>query len=137
MKRGRKSQADLTVVRLETNSRRPEQPGELTPAQAAVWRDCVRSLPADWFPAETHPLLIQYCRHTVTALRVSQLIQQAEQADDFDVIEYGRLLKMQDRETGALCTVATKLRLSQQASWTAKTAGTARKNERGGRKPWE
>ena len=138
MKRGRKSTADLSVVRGNFDNPRPMPPGELTKAQASIWRDTVKAMPATWFGIETHPLLIQYCRHTIAAKHVSRLINQAENdPDGLDLSSYDRLLKMQDRETGAINSTATKMRLSQQSSWTAKTSGTAKGNEHGGPKPWE
>jgi hypothetical protein len=52
----------------------------LTDEQATEWWAVVNRLPADWFPRETHALLIQYCRHVVSARRVAQLLTQAESA---------------------------------------------------------
>ena len=56
-------------------------------------------MPATWLGVETHPLLIQFCRHAVASKRIAQLIAQAENGtDEFDLGDYDRLLKMQDRE---------------------------------------
>jgi hypothetical protein len=47
-------------------------------AQAAVWRQTVDGLEADWFRPETLPLLQQYCRHVVAsnilAARIDELL---------------------------------------------------------------
>jgi hypothetical protein len=78
--RGRKSAASLTVIGssgIET-VQRPEPPAELSEEQAAEWQAMVNRLSADWFPRETWPLLVQYCRHVVSARRVAQLIARAE-----------------------------------------------------------
>jgi hypothetical protein len=122
--RGRKSAASLTVISssdVET-LRRPDPPEELTEEQAAEWRAVVNRLPADWFPQETHQLLVQYCRHVVCARRVAQLIEQAEAADELDIVDYARLLRMQEMEGRAMSSLATRMRLTQQATIRAELA---------------
>jgi hypothetical protein len=60
--RGRPSRADLAVVafRTEPEAWRPDPPAELTHDQAAVWRDIVASLPADWVSRGNAPLMAGY-----------------------------------------------------------------------------
>lgn len=131
--RGRKSAAELaTVPNVVEVVPRPVAPDILTDEQAEEW-DCVVSrMPADWFPRETHGLLIQYCRHVVTARRVAELIENEQGAEVLDIENYDRLLKMQEREGRALSSLATRMRISQQAKFdkTKKTPKTVRK-------PWE
>jgi hypothetical protein len=132
--RGRKSAASLAVISsdgIET-VRRPEPPEELTDEQAAEWRSVCNSLPADWFCRETHPLLAQYCRHVVSSRRVAQLIAAAEAADDFDLIEYDRLGKMAERESRIIASLATKMRISQQATY-----DKSKKKPTQARRPWD
>lgn len=131
--RGRRSSASLSVVPSDgvVVIRRPSPPRELTDEQASEWRAVVDQLPAEWFPRETHGLLAQYCRHVVAARRVAQLVDAAEAADFVDVEGYDRLLKMQEREGRAMSSLATRMRISQQATVdkrTKKPAQTA--------KPW-
>jgi len=133
--RGRKSAASLTVVAtagVET-VRRPEPPSELTDEQAHEWRRIVNRLPADWFPAETHGLLIQYVRHLVASRRVAQLVAALEGSDEFDTDEYDKLLKMQEREGRALSSLATRMRLTQQSTFDKERD----KGTKGRRKPWQ
>ena len=74
-KRGRKSGASLeTVLSVSGQPARPAAPDCLTTDQAEVWQSVVGAMPADWFKAETFPLLSQYCRHTVAARVVDGLI---------------------------------------------------------------
>lgn len=132
--RGRKSAASLSVISaggIET-VRRPEPPEELSDEQAEEWRAVVNRLPADWFPRETHGLLSQYCRHVVAARRVAQLIDAAEAAEQFDIEEYDRLLKMQEREGRALSSLATRMRISQQALY-----DKSKKKPSAAKKPWD
>ena len=134
-KRGRTSGAELSVISgngVET-VRRPDPPSELTDEQAGEWLSVTSRLPADWFPRETHGLLAQYCRHVIAARRVSQLIQNAENTgQEFDVEDYDRLLKMQEREGRAMSSLATRMRITQQTQYDkTKKRGSQVK------RPWE
>lgn len=132
--RGRKSAADLTVVTGGgvTSLRRPHPPGELTDEQAEEWRAVVNRLPADWFPRETHGMLAQYCRHIVAARRVAQLLAAFEARETLDIEQYDRMLKMQEREGRAISSLATRMRISQQATVNAKRQKPAAQP-----KPWD
>jgi hypothetical protein len=132
--RGRKSAASLEIVTASNVERyaRPLPPPELDEEQAAVWRVVVDRLPADWFPAETFPLLAAYCRHAVAARRIAELIRDAERDGEFSVSDYDRLLKMQERESRALASLAVKMRISQSTAY-----DRFKKRESGTRKPWQ
>lgn len=112
---------------------RPQAPDDLTDEQAAEWWAIVDRMPADWFQRETHGLLAQYCRHVVSARRISQLIEKAIEDPDLSPKDYDRLLKMQEREGRALSALAVKMRIAQQSTSTHR----ANKGSRGARKPWE
>lgn len=117
--RGRKSAAELAIIGpsgVET-IRRPETPDDLSDEQAEEWRAVVNRMPADWFPRETHGLLIQYCRHVIAARRIAELIVEIEKSDTLDVGEYDRLLKMQEREGRAISSLATRMRISQHSTY--------------------
>lgn len=122
--RGRKSAASLEI---QSNSvvqviERPRPPNELTDEQASEWISVVERMPADWFPRETHGMLTQYCRHIVASNRVAQLISKTEKAKTFDVELYDKLLKMQEREGRAISSLATRMRITQQATVRAESA---------------
>jgi hypothetical protein len=118
----------------------------LSREQAAVWSAIVRAEPADWFSASTRPVLVQYCRHIVAARRAAEMIEALEAsiaeraavngANPLAITlsaseEFDRLLKMQERESRVIASLATKMRITQQATT----------NHRGNRieskKPWE
>lgn len=122
--RGRKSAAstEITIASTVEVVHRPQPPNELTPEQADEWCAVVDRMPADWFPRETFGLLVQYCRHVVAARRIAQLIAKAEKAKAFDVDGYDKLLKMQEREGRAISSLATRMRISQQATVRAESA---------------
>ena len=135
--RGRKSAASLEVSAPITGAietiQRPDAPYDLTDEQAQEWWAVVNRMPADWFPRETHGMLSQYCRHIVAARRVAQLISKVEKAKKLDVEEYDRLLKMQEREGRAISSLATRMRISQQATIRAESAKKPMQVD----KPWE
>ena len=134
-KRGRPSAAslELAVPGVIETIERPDAPYDLTDEQSAEWWAIVNRLPSDWFPRETHSVLAQYCRHVVAARRVAKLIEDAEKGDEIDVDLLDKLYKMQEREGRAISSLATRMRITQQATSTHR----ASKGTKGVRKPWE
>ena len=116
--RGRKSSASLTVSSGGIEAvRRPIPPDELNDEESAEWRAIVARMPADWFARETFPLLVQYCWHVVSARRIRQLLEAIEAEKGFDSTGWHDALKMQQRESAIICSLATKMRISQQSSY--------------------
>ncbi len=115
--RGRK--ANLAVVTGSAISAvdRPEPLSDLTPEQRLEWALVVNSLPADWFPDETLAVLAQYCRHAVAAKHVAELIANLEAGDKINYKAYDALLRMQERESRIVVSLATKMRITQQATY--------------------
>jgi hypothetical protein len=132
--RGRASVASLSIVGSNDFERveRPAPPSELTVEQAEEWRAVVNRLPADWFQRETWGMLTQYCRHVVTARRVSQLITAAEAAAEVSIDELDRLYKMQEREGRAISSLLTRMRMTQQATY-----DKTKKKPLQSKRPWE
>lgn len=122
--RGRKSAAstEITLVSGVEVVKRPQPPHELTTEQAGEWIAVVERMPADWFPRETQAMLAQYCRHVVAARRIAQLIARTEKSKKLDIDEYDKLLKMQEREGRAISSLATRMRITQQATVRAEQA---------------
>jgi hypothetical protein len=133
--RGPKSAASLAVIGSGgiLTIRRPDPPRELTSEQTNVWREVLDDLPADWFRPSNLALLEAYCRHVVASRRVAQLIEAEEQSDGFTLERYDFLLRVQEREGRALSSLATRMRLTQQATFDEKK----RKPQTLGKKPWE
>ena len=73
MKRGRKSEGDLTVVPL--TDARIQPPENLTEEQKAEWASVVDSLPADYFRPGDAPLLAAFCVASVLHKRAAQDIE--------------------------------------------------------------
>ena len=108
-------------------------PHDLTDEEAEVWVAVVNSESADWFSPSTGPLLSQYSRHVIHARRVAELLEKACADPALSVIDYDRLLKMQERESRAITTLSTKMRLCQQST----TNHRGNKKPSASRKPWE
>src|SRR5262245_18625356 len=132
-RRGRVSSATslMTISPVEAVPRQ-SVPHELTDEEAEVWHAVINSMPADWFAPATVPMLTQYCRHTIHARRIAELLEKACSDKSLKVRDYERLLKMQKQETEAIALLAVKMRLAQQST-IVKTGN--KKIEP--RKPWE
>lgn len=130
--RGPRSGAELAVVSSAgiVAVGRPKPPAELTDEQAQEWQAFVNSHPADKFGRDLHPLLAAYCRHAVAARHIGQLITAIEAEKKLDVVEYDRALKMQERETRCLASVAVRLGVAITTTHERKKTGTRKA-------PWE
>ena len=98
--------------------------------------------PADWFDAASRRQLLRlFCEHASTRAAVQALIDRspAEALCDPDrAAGFEALLKARDRETKALTSLATGLRLTPQSRYTPTAAATAGRLDPGaGRRPWE
>lgn len=135
--RGRRSAASLSVI-AGTIDGRPQPPSGLTKEQQEIWNRVVAAEPADWFrTAAAQQLLVLYCRHIQTAVKLESVIADAWGDEDSTPAQVDRLLKMRDRETRACVTLATKMRLTNQSRYTAEKAGTAGRQETSQpKKPW-
>lgn len=133
--RGRKSTAELAVIGSTgvVTVNRPAPPGELSDEQAAEWRAVVNVHSADRFPREQHAMLSAHCRHTVALRRIGQLIAAAEKAEEFDLDGYDKLLKMQERESRCLASLAVRLGFAYSTAYEKRPE----KGKQSGPKPWE
>lgn len=143
--RGRKSAASLRIV--QTNQSvaisPPSPPNELSKEQKLEWERIVQRLPHDWFPEESWPLLMAYCRHITNMRHIAKMIQVIQSGDEDDAEDigvdltfanYDKLLKMHQRETSAMASLATRMRLSQQSSYDFKKM---KGNKKTGKTLWQ
>lgn len=139
--RGRKSTAESAVVIAGSFGQRPEPPSELPDRQAEIWRETVASEAADFFcTAALRSLLVDYCRHKVSAEDVSSIIDTFQPdwlKNSEGAKRYKELLRMREMETRAAASMATKLRLTNQSRYTPQAASTASRQAAKGFKPWE
>ena len=137
--RGRKSASELSVAAPVQNIPRLPPPPELPEYEAHLWTSIVNTKPADWFQADSLPLLVSYCKH------ISQAHTLDRQIADFDpewlkkdegLKRYKVLTDMRERESRAQTALARSMRLTQQARVEPKTAGRA-SNKTQDKAPWE
>ena len=100
---------------------RPDVPPDLDEEQGRVWRDVVNRMPADWFPAETHGLLTQYCRLITRARRIAEFLHAMEtmgkrKSKDFDLGTYRRLIRDEAAISTAIAVLARNMRMSQAST---------------------
>jgi hypothetical protein len=136
----RKSAAALSVIQPLPGQKRPEPPAELTDEQAVEWRKVVDRLPPDWFPVESHPLLVAYARHVVNARIIAGKIAGFDRSwlDDPEGLKmFEKLTMMGEREGRAISSLATRMRLTQQSRFQKTTATNKASDPHASRKPWQ
>lgn len=122
-KRGRKSAAqELTpnVIQLPGKHRSPR---ELNSEECVIWDAVIDAHERDWIQRDQFPVLVQYCKHVITARRVSQMIRAEEAGEEFDTDAYLKLLAAQERESRAVTALARSLRITNQSRYHSDGAG--------------
>lgn len=97
----------------------PTPSSELTQAQLEIWVSVFKNIQPDWIGVAQYPIVEQLVRHIDMSREIAALIDQHRSTipDDFDtwVGTLDRLGKMLQRETGAINSAATKLRITNSA----------------------
>lgn len=104
-----------------------------------MWSDVVNDQPAAAFSIVHTGLLESYCRHVAQSRILADALLAFEPEwlnDDDGLKRYDKLLAMHERETRALSSAATRLRITRQAI-DHNTAGNLLKNQSKTKKPWE
>ena len=142
-KRGRKSTAEKALSVIEGRQQKPpESPADLTADELDIWNAVLKTEPIGYFEtAALQSLLADYCRHRATSAMITEQIRQFD--PEWLKMEEGskhldRLTKMRDRELRAVMSIATKLRITNQARYTPQAAATKQRNRTNKvAKPWE
>lgn len=113
----------------------------LSEAEHAIWVQLVNDQPADAF-APTHiPMLEMYCRHVALSRVLAKQISEFpmhELSDSDGLKMYDKLLKMAEREGRAASSLATRLRITRQATDHPATVGArSAANRQKKARPWE
>jgi hypothetical protein len=102
------------------HAHRPDPPEEMAEAEAKVWRTVVARMPPDWFPAETHGVLTQYCEHVVNANSIAD-IKHKLQAKGLKTpkqwVAYRHILRDEMQQTRQIAALATRMRITQQSTY--------------------
>ena len=131
---GRTSGAALAVASAAPWARL-EPPDTLTDGEAKVWREVAATKPADWFKADSAPVLEAYCQAVENYRRTAAALNQA---DSCDLQTYKVLSELSIKQANLVAALATKLRLTPQSRYTPQAAATAdRKTGVQITKPWE
>lgn len=141
--RGRKSAASIELSAqvapiVAVNRLCPS--GHLSDAEQSVWCRLVNDHPANAFTETHRDMLELYCQHIIQAQILTDEIQafsRAWLADDEGLKRYDRMLTMREREVRSASSLATRLRITRQATADPKTVGRANSNVGRSRKPWE
>jgi len=134
----RKSATELAlnaVIPLRIDNR-PEPPADIPALQQEFWRAIVASKPADWFDAGSLPLLRALVGHIATLEQIEIQFAAPLNLSEDGLSILDKLSRLRDRESRALASLSTKLRLTIQSRYTPQSAATAARGG-GTRKPWE
>lgn len=143
VQRGRKSAASVAVVAQVapvTSQSRLGPSAHLSDAEQVVWCRLVNDQPANAFSDTHRDLLDLYCQHVVSAQVLDDEIKAFDREwlrDGDGLKRYDTLLKMREREVRSASSLATRLRITRQATTDPKTVGRANANMGRSRKPWE
>ena len=135
----RKSAAALSVLP-PPRTRRPEPPDELSEEETVEWKAVVDRLPPEWFPKETHQVLVAYCRHVVRGRMVARWIKSFR--DEYLRMEGGvdridKLFAMGERESKTITMLATRMRITQQSRWQPSTAHSRSSDGKASETQWQ
>ena len=139
-KRGPIPQHERVRVLPGREERRAPPPEGITEDQARLWRAIVETEPQELFASEARKHLLRlYCEHATFRANLQGLIDRVPiekilHPDTEDGFE--RMLRMRDRETKTLVSLATRMRLTNQSRYTPTAAGTAGRNHNPNAKPW-
>lgn len=117
-----------------------EAPSRLDEEGRQLWREIVATKPFDWFQADAAPLLEAYCHAVVAHRRVSACAQKFTTEDleaSKGLARFENMLRIQDRQSRLMATLATKLRLTMQARYGHRSANTAANRVGTGPRPWD
>lgn len=132
---GRKSAADLmTPAAFGLTVPRQKPPPELTGEECEIFYMVTAAMPADWLSTASLPLLMQLCRHSIQARRLSELVEHAAGNRETELTYYASLLQLQRGESAAIGSLSSKLRLNPAA---LRNDRGHLQHKRPGPPPWE
>ena len=104
MKPGRPSADDLNIVPFHPAGSRVQTPDDLTPSEAALFRQLVRSCAADHFVSSDVPLLVSFVQATLASRNAAKAMTKNP-----------KLAAVWEKTVRMQATLATRLRLAPQA----------------------
>jgi phage terminase small subunit len=131
---GRQSAASLSVAPAAPWARL-DPPEHLTESQRKLWVAVVATKPAEWFKADSAPVLEAYCQAVDNYRRTQQALDETQA---LDLAQYKTLSELSAKQASLVSSLATKLRLTPQSRYTPdKAAVHDRKTGTEARRPWD
>jgi hypothetical protein len=132
----RRNQYQYEGAVIPGSERRPSPPAQLDARERAIWTKITTRLTAEWFTAETQPMLTELCRHIriaddlstdrVLARAAIDEIRKTPEPDAEALAaatqEYRAVLRAHGYQTERIGNLATKLRLTPQARYAPSSA---------------
>ena len=138
-KRGRKSAADLQVIKVDFE--RPPAPKALNDRQREIWdRTVIDEADGHFKTRALQDMLADYCRHREMAEVLGGQINEFKPEwvkSSEGARKLTSLLRIRDLESRAAADKATKLRMTNQSRYTPQSASTAARDAAEGPAPWE
>ena len=116
--RGRRSRDDRDAGRVEQPLPLLEAPTYLTTEQRELWYAVVASKPADWFRADSAPVLEAYVRAVTHYRAISKRLDSPPR----DVDTLSKLTNAVAQQARLVAQLAAKMRLTQQSRYLPQTA---------------
>jgi hypothetical protein len=146
----RKNQYDASGPFIPGTERRPSPPAQLDARERAIWTKITARLPAEWFTAETQPMLTELCRHiriaddlstdrALARAAIDELRKTPEPPAELLATatqEYRAVLRAHGYQSERIGNLATKLRLTPQARYAPSTAKREAAKVIEGPEPW-
>lgn len=129
--RGRRSTESLLMV-VPFVAQLPEPPESLTGSQVTIFRHTAAAMPAGWCKADTVELLAGYSRAVDACNNLALVLQEPE----LSLKERLAVLAGQEKQMRLVVTIATKMRLTQQARILPDQAGRDVANKPAVAPPW-
>jgi hypothetical protein len=135
--RGRPSINSLSATAI-LPAARPDPPAELEPEAAAEWRAITNRLPADWFPRESHSLLVDLCQQIILARSLAAKVSALGVPSDAEALAtYDKMVRLKLNLSASIGKLATRLRLTNQSRDGTRTAARkAAAQPTRSQKPW-
>jgi hypothetical protein len=130
----KKSAADLTIIPATPRDNRLPTPTDLSETERALWASIVNAKPADWFDADSAPVLKEYVRAASACDLLAGVVARALASGDVKAMR--QALNVRDQESRRCAILATKLRLTIQSRYSPKSAATATRKA-GAPRPWQ
>jgi hypothetical protein len=121
-------------------AQRPEPPAHLDAEAQDIWHSIVNRMPADWFPAETHPLLTELCSLTVMSRKLGNelAVLDAQSRDDYLDLIHDRKRRLKIKVSTTIGSLSRYLRITNvKRLYGAKTRSEAARAASAAIKPWD